>query len=405
MPDSILPDTRNIFQKTWDSIMNSSTVRQAEFARTVTNNPPDYSTLPITQPNNTTIKPLVNSVQKTYSSTPTPQPQQSSGGLTADLLRSKFGFNDQNTINNILNDPSQRARYEAELGNSSGNNLNGEIDSIYAPLNQTYDNYLGELEKQRPIAIEEANNASISAQNELDRSLGQYAQNRDNAQQTLQDQYSSAYSNAIREYNTLKQGAMNRFGGGSSTGAAVSDLLGQETLRGTGGLRKTMMEGITQAFQYFDNANKFVNDKKFELQKAQATELKKINSLYDQKRAEIQARKFETESARQAAKVDVLRQQLADSQALANQKYAAELELNMWREQVKTQLQNNLAKNAETVLSVPKINNVQFSGYDNQAPSQSSQVPTRTTYDSKSTLLSDSELQGNTFTELFDIFA
>lgn len=406
MPDLLLPDNRNIFQKTWDAIMNSSMVRQNEFAKTVTNNPPDYSALPITQPNNTTIKPLVNSVQKTYSSTPnpTPAPQQSSGGLTADVLRSKFGFTDPNIINNILNDAGQRARYEAELGNSSGNNLNGEVDSIYAPLNQTYQNYLAELEKQRPIAIAEANNASLAAQAELDRSLGQYAQNRDMAQSTLTDQFNSAYSNAIREYNSLRQGAQNRYGGGSSTGAAISDLLGQQTLRGTSDLRKTMMSGIVQAFQYFENANKFVNDKKFELNQALGTEIKKINALYDQKRAEIDAQRASTESAKQAAKVDILRQQLADSQALANQKYAAELELNMWREQIKTKVQNDLAQNAETTLTIPNIQNVQFNNLDNQSLS-TPQVPARTSYDAKSPVLAGSELQGNTFNDLFNILA
>lgn len=408
MPDLLLPDNRNIFQKTWDSILNSSTIRQNEFARTVTNNPPDYSKLPIPtfNSNPATVKPLTPAVQKSYSTTPAPQPQQSSGGLTADVLRSKFGFNDSATINNILNDPAQRARYEAELGGSSGNNLNNEIDAIYNPLNQAYSNYQAELEKQRPIAIEEANNATIAAQNELDRSLGQYAQNRDTAQQSLQDQYSSAYSSAIREYNNLKQGAMSRFGGGSSTGQAVGELLGQQTLRGTADLRKTMMQGITQAFQYFENANKFVNDKKFELKQAMATEAKKINSIYDQKRADVEAQKFANESAKQAARVDVLRQQMADAQALSNQKNAAELELSMWHSQLKATLQANLAKNSESVLSVPLLNDVQFSGLDgSKTPLSTSQVPTRTSYDIKSPVLSDSELQGNTFNDLFNVFA
>jgi len=36
--------------------------------------------------------------------------------ITADLLRSKFGFNDPNTINNILNNPSEVQRYTREAG-------------------------------------------------------------------------------------------------------------------------------------------------------------------------------------------------------------------------------------------------------------------------------------------------
>jgi hypothetical protein len=45
--------------------------------------------------------------------------QQNSGGLTADILRSKFGFNDPNVINNILNDPAQREKYEREMNGGS----------------------------------------------------------------------------------------------------------------------------------------------------------------------------------------------------------------------------------------------------------------------------------------------
>jgi hypothetical protein len=36
--------------------------------------------------------------------------------ITADILRSKFGFNDPNVINNILNDPGQVQRYNREAG-------------------------------------------------------------------------------------------------------------------------------------------------------------------------------------------------------------------------------------------------------------------------------------------------
>lgn len=49
-------------------------------------------------------------------------PQTSGGSLSADVLRSKFGFNDPNVINSILNNPSERARYEAELNKAGGPN-------------------------------------------------------------------------------------------------------------------------------------------------------------------------------------------------------------------------------------------------------------------------------------------
>ena len=51
--------------------------------------------------------------------------------ITADILRTKFGFNDSNVINGILNDPSQVARYEKEMGGSTGSSSSGFDDSAY----------------------------------------------------------------------------------------------------------------------------------------------------------------------------------------------------------------------------------------------------------------------------------
>lgn len=51
-----------------------------------------------------------------------PTQSSSSGSLTADILRSKFGFNDPNVINSILNNPAERSRYEAEINKPGGAN-------------------------------------------------------------------------------------------------------------------------------------------------------------------------------------------------------------------------------------------------------------------------------------------
>lgn len=80
--------------------------------------------------------------------------------ITSDILRSKFGFNDQNVINGILNDPNQVARYEREMGGGSsgggGNNVSLDVPSIadytekaYAPADEALKSYVMALRGQK----------------------------------------------------------------------------------------------------------------------------------------------------------------------------------------------------------------------------------------------------------------
>lgn len=76
--------------------------------------------------------------------------------ITADVLKSKFGFNDPNVIQGILNDPGQVARYEREMGGgSSGGTPDLSVPSIaeytekaYAPVNQTLDAYVKAMQQR-----------------------------------------------------------------------------------------------------------------------------------------------------------------------------------------------------------------------------------------------------------------
>lgn len=368
---------------------------------------------------NTSISNPIRYTQLPTTSEPTPAPrvtnptittsipttQQTSGGVPPVDMKYYQGWTDQNAIKADWANTWQSKTGSGGSGGSGTQNLNGEIDSIYNPLDQALNNYMAEMEKQRPISIEEANNQAAISGSELDRSLTEYAQNRDTAQQGLQGNFNSAYSQAVRDYNSLKQSAMSRYGGGSSTGGAVSELMGQEFLRGTGDLRQTLMSGIAQAFTYYNNASKFVGDKKLELQSALATETKKINALFDEKRTAIEAQKYQNESAKQAARLDILREQIANTQNLANAKYAADLELQIWQQQLQKTLAANLAQNAESILTVPGVSGVNFSTLNGGQTSSNTQVPTSTSYSIKSPTLSGTELQGSTFNDLFNVFA
>lgn len=80
--------------------------------------------------------------------------------LTADILKSKFGFNDPNVINGILNDPGQVARYTKEMDGGSGSSGGGSVDlnvpsiaeytdKAYAPADEALKAYVMALRGQK----------------------------------------------------------------------------------------------------------------------------------------------------------------------------------------------------------------------------------------------------------------
>lgn len=278
-------------------------------------------------------------------------------------------------------------------------NIN-EINQIYDPLNRAYDTYLTELEKQRPIAIEEARNQAATVENQLGTQLTQAGQTKNEAIQALDKAYRSAYDQAIRDANAARQQAMSRYGQGSSVGGAISEIIGQEFLRGTGAQRERKLGGIADAFKMYSAAEQFVNTKKGELQTALNTENKKINANFDQKLAEVNAKRYENEAARAAARYDILQQNYALAQNLANQKAAAELSLSVWKSQVQEMIKYNLASaSANNNLTVPTINTIPIPSLSGTTTSA---VPVLNSYQIKSPILSGKDLESQTFENLMN---
>jgi len=286
----------------------------------------------------------------------------------------------------------------------SNTDVNASIDSIFSPLNQSLSNYQESLRAQTPIAIEEANNAAAAQEASYDQSLLDYATNRDNAQNTLNKTFLSAYSQAKRDAQAAYQKAQSRYGGGSSLGEGIKEIIGQEFMRGTGQQRQTLQEGIAQAFQYYNSAARFVNDKKIEIKKLLQTEIKKIGALADEQYAQIEMQKAQNESAKQSARNEVLQQALANSNSLQQQASAAALELKIWQEQLNATLQANLVQNAQqNILTVPQIQNVAMSGFGGTSVPSSISPVTYTNKTTENNALSDT--QQAAFNQLFNPFA
>lgn len=196
------------------------------------------------------------------------QAAENSGGnttLSADVLRNKFGFNDQSVIDSILNSQTDRERYERELNgggtvpdktvSKTGNPRAGEIlsDPVYKnDFEQSgldMDNY---LERLALVEQEYGKSSDLLNQREADIRAEQPG-----IEKGITDQASmlrekalmgreDAQSAARRLYSELQQGYRQRFGGASSAGEAAMALTGNEQQRQMAQNNRTYQESIAQ---------------------------------------------------------------------------------------------------------------------------------------------------------------
>lgn len=126
----------------------------------------------------------------------------------------------------------------------------------------------------------------------------------------------SGYSEAIRNYNALTQQGLNRYGGGSSTGSAIGELIGQQFLRGTGQARQALQSGKEQLGLETQKLKTYISGKKDALDKWRRDARTAINENLQNKLAEIGMKRGELESNKMAARQDALKQAIEDAKAV-----------------------------------------------------------------------------------------
>lgn len=254
----------------------------------------------------------------------TPSGQKSGGGQ-------KQSSDPRAAFNNFVNSGgyagwdmgSAWADWQATGGSKAGNQGGGGQGSEAEQINALYEPYLNELNNiaggLNTRAMENLQNVEADygqsekvltgEQADLEKSL---ALQGDQLIQGAQ----SGYSDALRAYNNLKQQGMNRFGGGSSTGAAISDLIGQQFLRTTGQARQQTANAQQQLGLEVQKVKTYIGQKKTDLDKWKRDASQMIRDNLASKLEEINLKRGEIESNKTAAKQDALRQAIADTRAI-----------------------------------------------------------------------------------------
>lgn len=227
----------------------------------------------------------------------------------------------------------------SDNGGQTGGGVNyAELDAIYNPVNQYLDQYAGSIQGQQPQVEQNINaNYGISRQNlegQKTSGLNQLGQQETEAGQSKE----SADSNAVRLFNELKRGGIQRFGGASSAGHAFGELTANELQRNLGTIQKTWAGTVEKINSYkVDLENKFSTAlQTLDQQKVEA--LQNAQQFFQDKMLEVTRMKAENQSAKATAQLGLL-------QDLRNKVYA----INMQDLQYKQQLAANKQQSEASV--------------------------------------------------------
>ena len=223
---------------------------------------------------------------------------ESSGPVTSDVLRNKFGLNDQNVINAILNDPTQRARYERELGGGNGGGgappANPLLSKNYsttdlkgASLSSPTTGGSGDVFSELYAAAEAGNQSAIDMINsqygqnesELNRQLGLTDQYQGNDLNTLLTQFNTTNTDIGSQKLSANQTVETQTGRAADQ-ARMTQKQNRNVLRELGILGSTYAaENLAAPINAFDK-------QKADIAQWGTSRLQELDNFYNQKKSE-----------------------------------------------------------------------------------------------------------------------
>ncbi len=235
------------------------------------------------------------------------QQQQSSGnymdyyaGWNPEAARADFMAQYGGDINRLA------AAKGGGAGGAGGGSIEDLISSAYAPALQALTGIESGLQGSKTSALEnvtadygQGQKTITGEQKELEDALASQGQQ-------LEKSGQSAYSEAIRNLNSLFQTMASRFGAGSSTGGASSEIIGQEFLRNQGNMRQQLESGRQSIASEGTKVKNYIGDKMGQLDSWKRDAVQKINDNFQSQMSEIALRRGEIEANKTNARIAAL---------------------------------------------------------------------------------------------------
>lgn len=246
---------------------------------------------------------------------------------------------------------------QSEAGNNGGGNSQPQVnyDEMYKPIFGAYDQTEATLRNiDLPNQISKVNNDATNLQTVLDQQKTQGLADIQTNQRSLDKQKESAFSEAVRMYNSLTQNANVRFGRNSSTGAAASDILNQQLLRNEGSIQSSYDENFQKLREYQGQVMKRFDDERLRMDRDKNQAISDINNNFQKTLAAIAVQRAQTETEKSSRKVLALEQATARTQALQDGFKTQEKALDVWKQQQQYLIDKGLANLQQNAYTTPQ---------------------------------------------------
>lgn len=251
-----------------------------------------------------------------------------------------------------------------------------EINSIFNPTYSALQQQEQALMGQKQTAIDTLTEQSRQLQEALDTNVGQVNKDVEKNKQELYQGRSSALDQARRAYNASLQQGRSNLGAGSSAGAAVSEIIGQEYQRGHADIEKAYANNMGAIVDYSQRVQEMAFQQAQNIQKEHGLGLKSISDEFASRMASIAMDRASLESAKAQMRMDLLREAQARSQQLAAARDSALFELQTWSQKQKAMVNQSItevnnqykqmlmdqAQNRQTATTAPEISSMNDTG-------------------------------------------
>lgn len=265
---------------------------------------------------------------------------------------------------------------------SSGGNGTGvsnqDLDSIFNPafdsLNAQEDNLKN---VDFPAAQAQIDQSTNELKSNLDTNKQQADQEFATQSSDLSSEKQSAFDQALQSYKQLQQKAGALYGGQSSAGGAANDILNQTYLQQQGGIEQNYAKTQRDLVNHQATVTQFVVSEKARLDQEHELQIKQANQQLKDALLQVEMSRNMLNSQKEAAKVDLVKQTVAQMQQYDAAKFTAQLNLDTWKKQQQYLIDNGLAQANSGAVDVTTNNpfNQQASAFD-QYSTQGTGQPT-----------------------------
>lgn len=287
--------------------------------------------------------------------TPTNNNNNTGGGNSFDDIYNRFyqGWDRNSAMADYRANPNKFAN---QMGGGGGQDMSGLIDSIYGPAYQALNERADFLQN---VALPNLNSeVETGASQALGDLAVQYSNLRNEAtrqQDTLGHQNQTSLDTLLRNYNALQQQGQSRYGGGSSTGRAVSDLTGQEYLRNRNQLDVAYTGEVGKIAERFVQIDMTEQQAKQKIEQDKRLAIQKNNQNLQQELLQINTARYQLDSDRASKQYEAIQKSVDNAKRIQDMFLASQEELRVWKEKMSFAAQDQFNK---LTSSFSPINNI-----------------------------------------------